>query len=265
MGYYLLDNPNPHGPHFYSSRRGSVLACVVHITAGLEDLEGEDSSNERVTQYAGTTSRAVSWHSGSDTDSQILLLPDTYTAFHCRGYNSRTIGHEISKRHTDWSVMPSLWVSETLEQAADCLRPRLKALKIPLRHASKAELDKAINYGGKPVGLIDHSRLDPSRRSDPGANFPWARFLSMLAEPPVTPPSEPEPEPLPETPTPEEDMKHQRFIIPATGQQYLATPTGLVTIKDQPHLALLRQAALVADGSPIVITPEEVTHYGVVQ
>lgn len=181
MGFYLLDHRNPHGDHFYETRRGSVLACVIHVTAGLQgEPTGVDRSAEQTAKYAATTDRAVSWHSGSDRDSSLLLLPDSYTAFHVKGYNSRTIGHEISKRDTTWADEDPGWVTHTLEHAAACLRPRLLALKIPLRIATKDELDRAIATNGKPVGLIGHAPLDPTRRTDPGQDFPWARFLSLL-------------------------------------------------------------------------------------
>lgn len=252
MSYFLLDNPNPNGRHYYASRRGSVLACVVHITAGLEDLDGvDDHSAEKTARYAATTSRQVSWHSGSDTDSRLLLLPDSYTAFHVKGYNSRTIGHEISKTDVDWAKMPESWVAATLFQAAESLRPRLKTLFIPIRHAAKSELDWAIAVGGKPVGLIDHELLDPTRRKDPGRNFPWVRFLDLLKGSP-TPPD-----------PPEDDMKYQRFIVD-NHQQYLATPEGLVIIRNQQHLGLLRKAKLVADDSPIPITRADVDTYGII-
>lgn len=257
--FYLLDHPNPHGQHFYRTRRGSVLACVIHITASLEDLDGvDDSSAERIARYAATTERAVSWHSGSDSDSHLRLLPDTYTAFHVKGYNSRTIGHEINKVNVDWESVPDAWVTSTLENAADCLRHRLKGLQIPLRWATKDELDRAIRVGGKPVGLIDHESLDPTRRRDPGRNFPRQRFLDLLAE---TPTPVPTPEPTPE-PIPEDDMKYQRFILDGV-QQYLATPDGLIPIRSQQHLALLRKAKLVSDDNPIPISQEEVNAYGV--
>jgi hypothetical protein len=189
-GYYLIDNPNPYGNHFYPTRRGSVLAIVVHITAGLEDLDAAaDNSAEATARYAATTSRKVSWHSGSDTDSAFNLLPASYTAFQVVDYNSRTYGHEISKRNTDWrpGSVSELWVNRTLTQAAVHLGPIARALGVPFRHASKAELDAAIRGGGKPVGFVGHHQLDEDRRDDPGMvdkvgdTFPWARFLNLAA------------------------------------------------------------------------------------
>jgi hypothetical protein len=180
-GYYLLDNKNPHGPHFYAARRSPILAVVVHITAGLQGAPiGADSSAEKTARYAATTDRKVSWHSGSDRDSHLRLLPDDYTAFHVRGYNSTTIGHEISKRDVSWSDEHPGWVTGTLEHAAVCLAPRVKALRIPTRRARKLELDHAISTKGMPVGFISHEDLDPTRRRDPGRDFPWQRFLGLI-------------------------------------------------------------------------------------
>lgn len=187
-GFYLLDHPNPHGDHFHRSRQGSLLGLVVHITAGLEDLDGvDDQSAEKTAAYAAGTDRAVSWHSGSDTDSALDLLPWSFTAFQVQGYNSRTVGHEISKTSPDWRTADPAWIDRTLRRAAKHLAPRLLAFGIPIRHATKAELDHAIATNGKPVGLIGHFELDDDRRQDPGQvgpidTFPWSRFLALLTE-----------------------------------------------------------------------------------
>jgi len=186
MGYYLLDHPNPHGPHYHTTRRGRVLAIVVHITAGLEDLDAtDDHSAENTARYAATTDRQVSWHSGSDSDSALDLLPAGYTAFHCVGYNSTTYGHEISKADPDWRNAPEPWRTRTLTQAARHLGAKARQLGIPIRKATKADLDHAIATGGQPVGFISHAELDPARRRDPGLvpgvgdTFPWNEFLAI--------------------------------------------------------------------------------------
>lgn len=180
-GYYLLDNPNPHGPNYYTTRRRALVAIVVHITAGLEDLDGEpDHSAERTARYAATTTRDVSWHSGSDTDSALDLLPASYTAWHVRGYSSSTYGHEISKRDTDWENQPDWWVTKTLTRASHKLARRAVANNIPIRRISRAQLDRARNANDPSQGgFIGHAPLDPTRRTDPGRNFPWDRFLHM--------------------------------------------------------------------------------------
>lgn len=183
MSYYLLDHPNPNGDHFYRSRKHEPSLFVIHCTAGLEDLDAlDDHSAEQTAKYAATTRRQASWHSGSDTDSSILLLPDSYTAWHCRGYNSRSVGHEISKQTTDWvnDVSP-VWVEKTLREAARCVAPRATRLKIPFRKITQAQADSGAR------GFLSHWELDETRRNDPGRTpkgdtFPWTRFLSYCTQ-----------------------------------------------------------------------------------
>jgi peptidoglycan hydrolase-like protein with peptidoglycan-binding domain len=182
MSYFLLDHKNPHGNNFYEVRREPILAVVMHVTAGLQDqgYVGNDLSAEATAQYAASTDRKVSWHSASDSDSHFQLVPDKYVAFQCVGYNSVTIGHEISKRDVTWQGEPQRWVDDTITQAAHSLR-RVADLGIPFRRATRAELDRERKKKvPKPVGFVTHAELDPERRSDPGGDFPWGRFLVLL-------------------------------------------------------------------------------------
>lgn len=245
MSAYLLDHPNPSGPNYYDTRRGSILAIVVHVTAGLQGLpRGADRSAEDTARYAATTDRDVSWHSGSDRDSYLQLLPDSYTAWHCHGYNSRTIGHEISKRDVTWADEDPTWVTGTLEMAAACLAPRARLLGIPLRHASKSELDRAIATNGKPVGFIGHDVLDPTRRRDPGPDFPWRRFLELCTPLPAPPIPSP-------TPAPEDDM-YAVVSDPAGSGDY---GTNLVTKFPFPTQAAKNEWAQLVGAKRITLTP----------
>lgn len=198
MGFYLLEHENPHGEHFYRTRNGSILAIVVHITAGLQDLDGvADQSAERTAAYCASTDRKVSWHSGSDSDSVLELLPSGFTAWHAKDYNSRTYGHEISKTSPDWRNLPGPWMDATLRRAAEHLGPMARTLGIPVRHATKTELDRAIATNGAPVGFVAHADLDPDDRRDPGYiarppagdTFPWNRFLDLVGRTPASPPA----------------------------------------------------------------------------
>lgn len=227
-GYYLLENPNPNGDHFYRTRRGTVLAIVVHVTAGLEDLDGSDDlSAEKTAAYAASTNRAVSWHSGSDTDTSLDLLPAAFTAFHVQGYNSRTYGHEISKATPDWRTPTDAWIDATLRRAASHLAVRARELGVPVRRSTRDELDTAIARNSQPVGFIGHYALDPTRRRDPGMvgtadTFPWGRFLDLVLQ--YQQPSAPAVQPPPGTVSvpyvPQEDDMQEPVLVtmpPANG------------------------------------------------
>ena len=194
---YLLDRKVTGPTKWYPTRRRPVLAIVVHVTAGLEDLDGAaDHSAERTAAYCASTDRAVSWHSGSDSDSSLALLPASHTAWHCQGYNSVTYGHEISKTHPDWRTMPPEWTAATLGHAAGILGLRARELGVPVRHATRADLDDAIARDGPPVGFLGHAELDPARRRDPGLvarldTFPWSTFLRLVATPAAPVPAAP--------------------------------------------------------------------------
>lgn len=189
MTFYLQQHRNPHGPHYYEARKEPVLAIVMHVTAGLQGRpDRADTSAEQTAKYAASTERKVSWHSSSDTDSFFQLLPDSATAFHCQGYNSCTVGHEISKRDVSWTDESPKWVAETLDMAAACLRGRAAKLRVPVRRASRSELDAAREHFrrtglARPVGFLAHGDLDPERRRDPGPDFPWTRFLALFGTP----------------------------------------------------------------------------------
>jgi hypothetical protein len=183
--YYLLEHRRKPA-NWYPRRRDPLRVIVVHITAGLEDLDGPDASAERTARYAATTDRKVSWHAGVDSDSFLYLLPATYTAWHSQGFNSESYGVEISKATTRWAGMPPAWIDRTLANTAACLAPVVAKYDIPLRRLTRAQ----VQAGER--GFAAHSDLDPGRRTDPGADFPWGRLFDLLRPAPPAPPVQPE-------------------------------------------------------------------------
>lgn len=183
MTAWLLRNPNPNGPFFYTSR----LTChhgipssqlphvaVIHTAESLPDFTPPDDAAENLARYASSTSRAVSWHQTVDSDSRLPMLPDSYVGFHVRGYNTCSVGVEIATLASVWWDVPTAWRAGTLGQLAAVGSEWAQAHDLPAVYLTKAEVDQ-----GKR-GFISHARLDPTRRTDPGAGFPWTEYLAMV-------------------------------------------------------------------------------------
>lgn len=245
-GYYLLDHPNPNGPHFYTSRLDPLDVIVLHVTAGLEDLDGGiDISAEQTARYAATTDRKVSWHAGADSDSFLYLLPDEYTAWHCQGFNSESWGLEFSKATVDWSKMSSTWIQRTLENGALATHKVMKKNRVPKILRSKREIEQGAR------GFAYHSTLDPTRRKDPGANFPIAQFFGLLDDLDTQPTPTPPP-----TPQVQEDLM---FIVTATtNTQYLITADGFkIPIASVPDATAFEAAGAVR----ITLTDKQINRH----
>lgn len=165
---------NPH-KHYYDSRRSDVRLIVIHTAENLPDFEGEDRGAEAVARYGATTSRPVSWHATVDSDSVLANLPDAYTAFHVRGFNSASLGVEVATQARKWASAPDEWVDNTLENLALLVAGWCKKHDIPPVKLTKREAKTE-------RGIVAHSTLDPKRRSDPGKDFPWDRLLERVAE-----------------------------------------------------------------------------------
>lgn len=184
--YALLKNPNK---HYYPERRKPVKIILLHVTAGLEDLDllGVDTSAEGTNRYGATTTRQASWHVCVDSDSIAPALPDEYTAWHCTNYNSSSLGLEISNRDARWDNKPQDWTKKTLLNAAKVCLEWERKFNIPRRLLTKEQVDAGM------TGYSFHMFLDPTRRRDPGATYPWAYFVALLEtleknQPAPTPP-----------------------------------------------------------------------------
>lgn len=171
------------GSSYYSTRRsGSVIGIVLHVTAGIQDLDiaGTDLSAEKTAAWAVNSGAKVSWHVGTDSDSIVPCLPSSYTGWHAAKYNSRTIGIEISNKDARWDNKPDQWVEKTIRNTAKAAAAYVKEFNLPLVISTKSQVDTAHNKGTK-FGFTYHSYLS-TIRSDPGKTFPWARFIAMVKE-----------------------------------------------------------------------------------
>ena len=174
MKYYLIENENNHGKlrkngkhgWYYPTRKKGIQGIVIHTAEG--------APAENVAKYFTFNTRPASAHAVVDESIIINLLPDTAVAFHVRGNNSKTLGLEIAYWAHKWGENLQL-EDMLLNNAAKWCRKKALEHDIPITRLNKSGWAK----GQK--GFMAHSDLDPSRRTDPGDEFPWDKFLSYVA------------------------------------------------------------------------------------
>lgn len=179
-GFALLDRPNPNGRFYYPTRHTCQHGvkpedlphlAVVHTAESLPDFTLPDTSGESLAAYASSTTRSVSWHATVDSDGPIPMLPDSYTGFHVIDYNRCAVGMELATKASLWSTADPTWRKAILGQGANQMAWWARSYSLEVKRLTKAEADTGAR------GIIDHARLDPTRRSDPGPAFPWVDFL----------------------------------------------------------------------------------------
>jgi len=174
MSFYLVENENPNAKmrdngkkgHYYSTRSKAIQGIVVHTAEG-----GTQASN--IAQYLSTTDRTASAHVVIDDKEIVDLVPDDYTAFHCRGQNSKSLGLEIAYFADKWGDDP-VYEEAVIALSASWCAEKSELYDIPMEKVSKKEWD-----AGKK-GFISHAECDPDRRTDPGENFDWEKFFSYM-------------------------------------------------------------------------------------
>jgi len=162
----------------YPTRTGDITCIVVHTT---ESSLGTPALNVAKWQAYRATSPS-SYHVLADANGTVRTMRDTETAFHVRGFNSRSLGLAFAIKAHTWGDQPHA-ERAMLEQASRVAREWADLYRLPLRWLTREEAKAGVK------GFMRHSVADPGRRTDPGDDFPDALFLSLVAGLPAAPPA----------------------------------------------------------------------------
>ncbi len=170
---YLYEKQNRHAPRRangrrfwgYPGRNAAVSAIVIHAA------EGNWAAN--VASYQSTTDRPSSYHTLVDWVETIVMLPPEATAFGARGHNSHGL-------HLSFACFSSSWGDDLdrdeqmLVRGAAAAADWCRRYDIPVRLITRAQASRGVK------GFAAHGTLDPTRRTDPGDDFPWSRFFELV-------------------------------------------------------------------------------------
>ncbi len=150
-------------------------AAVMHTTEGAPSL----NAAEGLANYTTTRTSYGSYHDATDYSGTLKIGRFEWQMFgEGTGGNRWAYHHAFCCRTTDWTKMPEGDIASMLVDGAEAVANysawliASHGIAVPARRITKAQ------YHNQEPGFISHGELDPSRRSDPGADFPWDDFLS---------------------------------------------------------------------------------------
>jgi hypothetical protein len=158
---------------------GRIRAFVIHATAG------SSSSGAMSTMFA----HHASWHwlvpdeNEAEHETAVwICAPESRAAWHVRNDRSHADVNGGSRNVNYWSLGVEVVNSQQQDPFSDWQVKQAAAL---VRYAWSKYPDL--------VDVVSHAKLDPARRSDPGANFPWDRFRELVLSPaqPIVAPAPP--------------------------------------------------------------------------
>jgi hypothetical protein len=177
---YLQDNP-PGRSQFRLPRRADATGAIVVHTAE-NGGRGAAGSAEAVAEFIQRRTGPGSYHTIADESKWIHLAPYEAEAFgEGTGGNRWALHLSFACRTVDWAMMPDDRTKRLLDQGARAAADMARWVKAEHGITVPARLITAAEYQAGQPGFISHAALDPTRRSDPGIGFPWARFLALFA------------------------------------------------------------------------------------
>lgn len=249
MTAYLREHPNRTLPQYRSPRRAALTgAIVVHTAENTPDFVAFDGGAEAVADWISRRDTYGSYHELVDSDSSILLVDYDDEAFHDgTGGNRFSLGLSVATRADVWPLAPASWRAGAVENAAQAAARMARHVHAKRGIVVPAKRITAAQYRAGHAGFVSHGELDPGRRSDPGAEFPWSTFLARYAEltrelgnhPPL--PQRPKRAPIPE----EADMA-KPYTLRATGPASGKVKPGQVWLID-PNAATAHRPNVKSD------------------
>lgn len=125
----------------------------------------------------------ASWHWFSDPIAIVAMVHPNNSAWHASEANGLSEGFEQAgyARFTraEWLTAEGL---KSIDNHAWIMAQRMKALKIPHRWLTTAEVEQVTKHGNRTIkGLCNHRQIDPETRTDPGDNYPFDVLNSRIA------------------------------------------------------------------------------------
>ncbi len=170
----------PKSRQFRSPRRSPLSGVVVvHTAESNTDLILPDEGAEGVASFIARRSDPGSYHAIVDSDSTVELVDVGDEAFHVGTdrTNRHSVGVSFACRAHQWAELPEAWVEGAVDQAARYIAAVAKEHFGARWWPRLITRDDAV---ARVHGLTSHALLDPNRRSDPGADFPWARLINRI-------------------------------------------------------------------------------------
>ena len=172
MSYYLIDNP-PVRRQYKERANGAPNLIVVHTSESPPDLVGDDSGAEKLAAYIQRRTSAGCYHTAVDSDSTVEMVPPGLQCFGARYVNDRALHVSHATKAAVWDTLPADYRSRMLSHSAAVVAQWCMDYNIPAVRVTGTEAVR----DGTAVGICSHHIVDPDRRTDPGATFPWDAWL----------------------------------------------------------------------------------------
>lgn len=148
---------------------GKIRAFVIHATAGASSTGAMSVMLEH----------SASWHWLIPDENEAehggrvwACAPESRAAWHVRNDRSHPDVNNGSRYVNYWSLGVEIVNTQVNDPFSDWQVQQVAAL-VRYAWSKYPEL----------IDVVSHAKLDPARRSDPGAHFPWERFRELVLAP----------------------------------------------------------------------------------